>query len=75
MDLLFCLLILFFLVEICIIYVYTRAVNTITENSYVNVELTSTNLTEKKIEGEELKAMRNGQILIPEPEITLYYEI
>lgn len=30
---------------------------------------------EEQIDPEELKAYKEGQILIPEPEITLYYEL
>jgi len=50
------------------------------DNPYRNIEMGAVAIVEEekeeeKVDPEEQKAYREGQIVIPEPEITLYYEL
>lgn len=61
-------------------YIYKVAMKRLRDNPYRNIELTAVAMVEEekeeeKIDPEELKAYREGMILIPEPEITMYYEL
>jgi len=60
-------------------YIYKVAMKRLRDNQYRNIELAAVAIVEEKeeekIDPEELKAHREGMILIPEPEITMYYEL
>ena len=76
----------FVLLQIIIFYIYHVAMNRLRNIPYRSVELAAVAIVEdedekkeeeeeEQIDPEELKAYKEGQILIPEPEITLYYEL
>lgn len=74
------LLTVFVIIECYCLYIYKVAMERLRDNPYRNIELTAVAMVEEqkeeeKIDPEELKAYREGMILIPEPEITMYYEL
>ena len=79
------LLSVFIILQTIAFYIYKVAMKRLRENQYRNIELAAVAIVEdeeekedekeeEKIDPEEQKAYLEGQILIPEPEITLYYE-
>tara|TARA_B100000674_G_scaffold404973_2_gene351579 strand:- start:5380 stop:5625 length:246 start_codon:yes stop_codon:yes gene_type:complete len=72
------LLLIFICVEVVVFYLYSVAMKRLQSNAYSNIEMTAVTIVEEeeeKIDPEEQKAYIEGQILIPEPEILLYYEV
>tara|TARA_X000000950_G_C13911762_1_gene659258 strand:+ start:4675 stop:4917 length:243 start_codon:yes stop_codon:yes gene_type:complete len=74
------LLTVFIIIQTIAFYIYKVAMKRLRDNPYRNIELTAVAMVEEekeeeKVDPEEQKAYREGQILIPEPEITLYYEL
>lgn len=67
----------FIILQIIIFYIYNVAMNRLRNIPYRSVELAAVAIVEDEDEDEkeEEKAYKEGQILIPEPEITLYYEL
>ena len=70
----------FFIIQFTLCYIYYVAVKRLRDNPYRNIELTAVAMVEEekeeeKVDPEEQQAYLEGQILIPEPEITLYYEL
>tara|TARA_B100001059_G_scaffold167623_1_gene167361 strand:- start:53 stop:295 length:243 start_codon:yes stop_codon:yes gene_type:complete len=73
------LLAVFIILQTIAFYIYKVAMKRLRDNPYRNIELTAVAMVEEekeeeKVDPEEQKAYLDGQILIPEPEITLYYE-
>lgn len=69
------LLAVFIILQTIAFYIYKVAMKRLRDNPYRNIELTAVAMVEDEVDPEEQKAYREGQILIPEPEITLYYEL
>ena len=79
------LLTVFTILEIVFFYIYKVAMKRLRDNAYQNIELAAVAIVEdeeekdekeeEKIDPEEQKAYLEGQILIPEPQITMYYEL
>ena len=71
------LFIVFVILQTVSFYIYKVAMKRLSDNAYRNIELTAVAMVEEeeKIDVEEQKAHREGMILIPEPEIALYYEL
>jgi hypothetical protein len=72
------LFIVFVILQTVSFYIYKVAMKRLSDNAYRNIELTAVAMVEEeeeKIDVEEQKAQREGMILIPEPEIALYYEL
>lgn len=80
------LLTVFIILEIVFFFIYKVAMKRLRDNAYQNIELAAVAIVEdeeekedekeeEKIDPEEQKAYLEGQILIPEPQITLYYEL
>jgi len=69
------LFIVFVILQTISFYIYKVAMKRLRNNR--NIELTAVAMVEEeeKIDVEEQKAHREGMILIPEPEIALYYEL
>ena len=69
------LFIVFVILQTISFYIYKVAMKRLRNNR--NIELTAVAMVEEeeKIDVEEQKAQREGMILIPEPEIALYYEL
>tara|TARA_A100001015_G_scaffold143940_1_gene159738 strand:- start:9351 stop:9593 length:243 start_codon:yes stop_codon:yes gene_type:complete len=70
----------FFIIQFTLCYIYYVAVKRLRDNQYRNIELTAVALVEEekeeeKVDPEEQQAYLEGQILIPEPEIMMYYEL
>tara|TARA_B100000902_G_scaffold16638_1_gene19979 strand:+ start:606 stop:857 length:252 start_codon:yes stop_codon:yes gene_type:complete len=73
----------FVILQLIAFYIYNVAMKRLHDNPYRNIELTAVAIVEEeeeeeeeeKIDPEEQKAYIEGQILIPEPEITMYYEL
>ena len=76
------LLTVFIIIQIISFYIYKLAMKRLRDNQYRNIELAAVAIVEdeeekeeEKIDPEEQNAYIEGQILIPEPEIRLYYEL
>jgi hypothetical protein len=73
----------FCIIELVLLYVYKTAMRRLQENTYRNIEMAAVAIEEEEkeekkeetIDPEEIKAFHEGQILVPEPEITMYYEL
>lgn len=73
----------FVILQLIAFYIYKVAMKRLQGNAYRNIELTAVAIVEEeeeekeeeKIDPEEQKAYIEGQVLIPEPEITMYYEL
>ncbi len=72
------------ILQLIAFYIYKVAMKRLHDNPYRNIELTAVAIVEEeeeeekeeeKIDPEEQKAYIEGQVLIPEPEITMYYEL
>jgi len=75
------LLSMFIILQTIAFYIYKVAMKRLRDNQYRNIEMGAVAIVEEeedeeeKIDPEEQKAYLEGQIVIPEPEITLYYEL
>lgn len=78
----------FCIIEVVLLYVYKTAMRRLRKDAYRNIEMAAVALEEEEkeekkeeeqkvetIDPEEIKAFHEGQILVPEPEITMYYEL
>ena len=72
---------MFIILQTIAFYIYKVAMKRLRDNQYRNIEMGAVAIVEEeedeeeKIDPEEQKAYLEGQIVIPEPEITLYYEL
>lgn len=68
----------FVILELILFYIYKVAMKKLRDHPYQNIELTAVAMVEEeeeKVDPEEQKAIEEAHILIPEPEVMMYYEL